>query len=94
MNNTQMMCALAQLPEVEMLRESKIDDPIGSDVFYSGRTVVRLLNEQRKAVLNFEHLENEEILIVIPMEGNFSQIERDAFCAGVRRLAQYLLHGR
>jgi hypothetical protein len=94
MNDSDMMCALAQLPEAEMLCTSKIDDPIGSDVFYSGRTVVGLLDENRKAVRHFEHRENKKILIEIPMEGNFSQEERDAFCAGVRRLAQYLLHGR
>ena len=47
MNNTQMMAALAALPDVELLRAGKIDDPLGANEFYSARTVVRLLEEER-----------------------------------------------
>ena len=48
MTDAQMRIALAALPDPDLLQTSNIDDPIGSDVFYSGRTVVELLARERE----------------------------------------------
>ena len=56
MNNTQMMAALAALPEPELMQAGKITDPLGADAFYSARMVVKLLEEARNA----ERLERYE----------------------------------
>ena len=48
MNKTQMMAALATLPDVELLQAGKIDDPLGANEFYSARTVVLLLAKERQ----------------------------------------------
>lgn len=49
MSNTQMLAAVMALPDVELLGVGKISDPIGSDRFYSARTVVALLAREREA---------------------------------------------
>ena len=48
MNNKDMMAAIAQLPYPDMLTESKITDPVGSNTYYSARTVVELLAKERQ----------------------------------------------
>lgn len=48
MTNKQMLAALAALPDAEMLVESKLTDPLGSDAYYSARTVVLLLAAERE----------------------------------------------
>jgi hypothetical protein len=48
MNEAQMLGKLANLPDPELLQASKITDPVGAEVFYSGRTVVKLLVAERK----------------------------------------------
>jgi hypothetical protein len=51
MNNTQMMAALAALPDPELLQAGKITDPLGANAFYSARTVVKLLKKARNTEL-------------------------------------------
>lgn len=48
MNEARMLAELAKLPDAELLQASKITDPLGADVYYSGRTVVKLLADQRE----------------------------------------------
>lgn len=48
MNNVQMLAALSNLPEPELLRAGSIADPLGSNTFYSARTVVMLLAAERR----------------------------------------------
>lgn len=40
--------ALSALPDPEMLTAGKIDDPLGSDAWYTARTVVKLLQKERQ----------------------------------------------
>jgi len=35
-------------------------------------------------------MKDTEILAIMPMEGNFSQWEKQCFCGGIRRYAKYL----
>lgn len=46
MTEEQMLAAIAALPDAELLQASKITDTIGSDTFYSARTVAKLLRER------------------------------------------------
>ena len=43
MTNEQFLIALAALPTPELLQASKITDALGTDAYYSARTVVVLL---------------------------------------------------
>jgi len=48
MTNDQVMAKILALPDPEMIGASKLDDPIGADRFYSARTVVKLLANERE----------------------------------------------
>lgn len=48
MTNEKMMAALARLPDAELMTPGRIDSPLGSDTFYSARTVVALLEKERR----------------------------------------------
>jgi hypothetical protein len=43
MTNDELMDALAKLPPPDLVTPGKISDPIGSNIYYSARTVVQLL---------------------------------------------------
>ncbi len=43
MNDAQMLAAMIDLPVPDLLQASKIGDPLGSDVFYSARTVAKVM---------------------------------------------------
>lgn len=48
MNNQEMMAALQKLPVADLMQASAITDPIGADTYYSARTVVQLLAQERE----------------------------------------------
>ena len=48
MNNAQMLSALLALPDADYMHETKLDTPIGLGTSYSARTVVLLLEKERR----------------------------------------------
>jgi hypothetical protein len=49
MTESQILAAIAALPDCDLLAASKITDAPGADQFYSARTVVKLLAIEREA---------------------------------------------
>lgn len=46
----EMLRRISSLPAPDLLGESKLSDPVGSDAFYNARTVVGLLRAQRERI--------------------------------------------
>lgn len=52
--NEQMLAAICALPSPDLLAQSTIDSPLGSDTYYSARTVAGLLHAQAARIAELE----------------------------------------
>ena len=78
MNEARMLAELAKLPDAELMRASKITDPLGADVFYSGRTVVLLLAAERERCAKLcDGKADDALRAGIPVSGPFRTLARD-----------------
>jgi hypothetical protein len=50
MKNEKMIYAIGSLPDPDLMMPSKITDPPGSGIYYSARTVVKLLADKDKSL--------------------------------------------
>jgi len=72
MDNRRMMTKLAQLPAAELLQASALSDPPGSDVFYSGRTVVLLLDKERPKWQGIETAPRDGADVLVYARGSYA----------------------
>lgn len=56
----QLLATMAALPAPDLLQPSRIDDPVGTDAFYSARTVATLLVAERTRCRYPECLDNPD----------------------------------